>query len=580
MSKIQKLELTWVGKDEKEEIEPRILVENPELSHVYNRDRNGQLSLINKDGDFDNMLIHGDNLLALKALEQDFAGKVKCIYIDPPYNTGSAFEHYDDNLEHSIWLNLMRSRLELLRNLLRDDGIIAIEIDDNEQAYLKVLCDEIFGRNNFVTMLTIESGEVFGTKAAHINKTFVKVKDYILLYKKNSDIELQVRPLWTKIAEPFDSHYSNFINEDTLEKIPLLSIIKSNNDACKLFEQYQLRISLENISKLMDLNKQFCNYILNELSTKIFQDQPYTVDLGGFAQSMQVGKIYKKNGRLLFKTSGGTIRYYKPFSDSLHLTDDYVPEYCRSTARGDLWKNYHTDMRNIDDEGNVKFKSSKKSERLIRDILYSLTNEGDLVLDSFLGSGTTCAVAHKMKRKWIGVEMGNHAYTHCIPRINSVIEGTDLTGVTERTNWQGGGSYKFYELAPSLVIKDSHGREIINPEYNANMLAAAMAKHEGFKYNPDRNNAYKQGFASEKSFIFTTTNHITAEYLDEIASNFADDEYLIINCKSFDGNIANNYKNITIKKIPQSILGKCVFNKDNYNLNIINLPVEDDNAEE
>ena len=250
------------------------------------------------------------------------------------------------------------------------------------------------------------------------------------------------------------------------------------------------------------------------------------------------------------------------------------------TLRGDLWLDFEKDMGNVSKEGNVKFPASKKPERLIYDILYSSTEEGDIVLDSFLGSGTTCAVAHKMKRKWIGVELGDHAYTHCVPRLNAIIEGQDPTGVTERTNWENGGSYRFYELAPSLVIKDSHDREIINPEYNANMLAAAMAKHEGFKYCPNKDNVYKQGFASEKSFIFTTTTHLTAEYLDEIAEHFADDEFLVINCKSFDGNISNNYKNIKIKKIPQSILGKCVFGKDNYNLNIINLPTEEGADEE
>ena len=143
MSKIQKLELTWVGKNEQEEIEPRILVENPELSHIYETAANGQVKMINDDGTFDNMLIHGDNLLALKALEQDFAGQVKCIYIDPPFNTGSAFENYDDNTEHSIWLNLMFKRLKILHNLLSDDGSIYVHIDNREEAYLKVIMDEI-----------------------------------------------------------------------------------------------------------------------------------------------------------------------------------------------------------------------------------------------------------------------------------------------------------------------------------------------------------------------------------------------------------------------------------------------------
>lgn len=540
-----KLELTWVGKNEEIKLEPRILVEDKSKSYG--------------DPNSENMLIHGDNLLALKALEKDFAGKIKCIYIDPPYNTGAAFEHYDDNLEHSTWLNLMKPRLEILRTLLREDGVIAIEIDDHEQAYLKILCDEIFGRKNFVTMLTIESGEVFGTKAAHINKTFVKVKDYIMIYKKNSEIELKIKPLWTKTQEPFDSHYSNYINSQTLEKQPLLSVIKSNDQICDMFKQYRLRISLENISTLMNLNKDFSAYIINKLATNIFQDQPYTADLGSFSDNMEIGKIYLKNDKLLFKTSSGTIRYYKPFSDSLHYTDDYISEYCRSTARGDLWKNYHTDMRNIDDEGLVKFKSSKKSERLIRDLLYSLTNEKDWILDSFLGSGTTIAVAHKMKRKWIGIEMGNHAYTHCKERIDRIIKGKDSSGVSERENWQGGGGYKFYELAESLLVKNEKLPIYqINPNYTFEMMCEAICKIEGFDYKLEGS---FHGKSSENRFIHITTEFVNAEYIKNLSKELSEKQSLLIYSTKFATDLRLP-DNIVVKKIPKDLLKKCKFENE------------------
>ena len=540
-----KLELTWVGKNEEIKLEPRILVEDKSKSYG--------------DPNTENMLIHGDNLLALKALEKDFAGKIKLVYIDPPYNTGSAFEFYEDNLEHSIWLSLMKPRLELLKNLLGENGVIAIEIDDNEQAYLRVLCDEIFGRNSFIAMLTIESGEVFGTKAAHINKTFVKVKDYILLYRKNSEVELQVKPLWTKIAEPFDNHYSNYIDEQTLEKKSLIDVLKSNENVCRIFEQYKLRINLDNISTLMSLNKEFSNFILNELSTKIFQDQPYSADLGEFAQSMQVGKIYKRNGKLLFKTSGGTIRYYKPFSDSLHCTDDYAQEYCRATARGDLWKNYHTDMRNIDDEGNVKFKSSKKSERLLRDLIFSLTDEQDIVLDSFLGSGTTIAVAHKMKRKWIGIEMGNHAYTHCKTRIDAIIDGKDLSGITNRENWKGGGGYKFYELAESLLVKNEKLPIYqINPNYTFEMMCEAICKIEGFDYMIEGS---FHGKSSENRFIHITTEFVNAEYIKNLSKELSEKQSLLIYSTKFATDLRLP-DNIVVKKIPKDLLKKCKFESE------------------
>ena len=187
----KKLELTWVGKDKKILVEPRILIENKELSNVEN------------DGNTENMLIHGDNLLALKALEPKYAGKIKCIYIDPPYNTGSAFEHYDDNLEHSIWLGLMRERLVILRNLLSEDGSIWIQIDDEEQAYLKVLCDEIFGRKNFLNMISVNMKNVAGASGGGEDKRLKKNCEYILVYSKNYESILSFKGsyVYTEMSE-------------------------------------------------------------------------------------------------------------------------------------------------------------------------------------------------------------------------------------------------------------------------------------------------------------------------------------------------------------------------------------------
>lgn len=175
----QKLELTWIGKENDFFVEPRVLILDEEKS--YKKE-----NLIN-DSYFDNMLIHGDNLLALKALEKDYTGKIKCIYIDPPYNTGSAFEHYDDNLEHSTWLSLMNERLIILKNLLSDDGVIWIQIDDEEQAYLKVLCDEIFGRNNFLNMLSVKMKNIAGASGGGEDRRLKKNVEYILVYTKKYD---------------------------------------------------------------------------------------------------------------------------------------------------------------------------------------------------------------------------------------------------------------------------------------------------------------------------------------------------------------------------------------------------------
>ena len=240
---------------------------------------------------------------------------------------------------------------------------------------------------------------------------------------------------------------------------------------------------------------------------------------------------------------------------------------------GDLW--IDIDFQNTQNEGKVSFPASKKPEALIKRILDMVTEEGDIVLDSFLGSGTTCAVAHKMRRKWIGIELGDHAYTHCKVRLDAIIKNEDLGGITKSVNWQGGGGYKFYELAPTLIKEDDFGQTIINPEYNAEMLASAVAKHEGYFYNPDNSVFWKQSNNQGKSYLFVTTNHVNSQLIETIKADMQEDEFVLIVCKSFDSN-CNSYKNIAIKKIPQSLLKNCKFGVDNYNLNIICPPEYDE----
>lgn len=214
-----------------------------------------------------------------------------------------------------------------------------------------------------------------------------------------------------------------------------------------------------------------------------------------------------------------------------------------------------------------------KPEKLVSLILYIGTNPGDLVLDSFLGSGTTAAVAHKMGRRYIGIEMGEHAYTHCKVRLDKVIAGEDAGGVTQAAGWQGGGGYRFYELVPSLINEDAFGEAVINPDYDANMLAAAMALHEGYTYQPDSAVFWKQSMGSENSYLFVTTRHLSGGFLDSIRHTMEEGEYLMIACRSYDAGLERAYDSITIKKIPQILLSRCEFGRDNYNLNIIHPPV-------
>ena len=217
-----------------------------------------------------------------------------------------------------------------------------------------------------------------------------------------------------------------------------------------------------------------------------------------------------------------------------------------------------------------------KPERLIELVLSVASNPGDLVLDSFLGSGTTAAVAHKMGRRYIGIEMGDHAYTHCKTRLDKVISDEDKGGITKSTNWQGGGGYRFYELAPSLINEDPFGEYIINPDYDADMLAAAVALHEGFTYQPNADMFWKQSVGNEKSYLFVTTRHLNSTFLDSIKDSMEDDEYLIIACRSFESGLDKAYDHITLKKIPQMLLSRCEFGKTDYNLNIVHPPVYED----
>lgn len=203
------------------------------------------------------------------------------------------------------------------------------------------------------------------------------------------------------------------------------------------------------------------------------------------------------------------------------------------------------------------------------------TKEGDIVLDSFLGSGTTAAVAHKMKRKWIGIELGEHAKTHCLPRLKAVCEGTDQGGISKAVNWKGGGGFKFYEIAPSLLNKDKYNQWIINPNYNAQLLAAALSRHEGFIYSPDKSIVWKQGYATENHFIFTTTNTITPDVVEQILSEMKPEESLRICCTAFTENCNDVSSQIEIKKIPSVLLKRYEFEKEDYctDTSIINMPV-------
>lgn len=521
-SKYKKLELCWPGKDIEIKPEPRVLIEDPEKSYG--------------EADSENLLIHADNLLALKALEQNFSGKIKCVYIDPPYNTGNAFEHYDDGLEHSTWLNLMKPRLEILHKLLSDDGSIWISIDDDESHYLKVFCDEIFGRKNFVANV------IWQKKFSPQNdaKWFSDMHDHILVFAKNKEIW---KPNLLPRTEQMNSRYKNPDNDPR-------GVWSSSDLSVKTYsEAYDYPITTPS-GKVIYPTKGRCW----RTSKENFQ------------------KLVDEN-RVWFGEKGDNVPRLKRFLTD--VKDGLTPSTIWLQQEVGHNQEARQEAKSFVSENAF---STPKPERLLERIIFIATSEGDIVLDSFLGSGTTSAVAHKMKRKWIGTELGNHANTHCLPRLKAVCDGTDQGGISKAVEWKGGGGFKFYNLAPSLLNKDKYNQWVINPNYNADLLAAAMARQEGFTYSPDESVVWKQGFATENHFIFTTTNTITPDVVEQILGEMKPDESLRICCIAFIEECNDISNRIEIKKIPEVLLGKCEFGKEDYctDTNIINMPIDPD----
>ena len=516
---MQRLELTWIGKGENPEVEPRILIHDPSKDYG--------------DPDTRNMLIHGDNLLALKALEQEYSGKIKCIYIDPPYNTGSAFEQYDDNLEHSTWLQLMYARLLILKNLLAEDGSIWMSIDDDEGHYLKVLCDEIFGRDNFVNTL------IWHKKGTRSNdaRWFSDNHDFILVYAKD-------KATWKPalLPRPADS-VKGYSNPD--------------NDPRGVWASGPCHVKTPNPKDI---------YPIVTPSGKTYM--PPAGTSWRFSQA-RFAELVADN-RIWFGKNGGNVPRYKRFLTEVQ--DGFVPTTI--WFREEVGDNQEA-KKEVKAFNSKSVFATPKPERLLQRIIYLSTQPGDLVLDSFLGSGTTAAVAQKMNRKWIGIELGDHCYTHCKPRLDKVIDG-EQGGVSKELGWTGGGGYRFYELAPSLIKKDQYGNSVFSDEYNTDMLVAAVAKINGFTYEPDNDCFWKQGFSQDNSFIFVTTQYLTAAVLDGISSDLKPLERLLVCASAFDLGLDRRYDNITVRKIPESILDKCRYGVDNYNLNIVELPACDD----
>jgi adenine-specific DNA-methyltransferase len=526
MSKKQKLELTWIGKENRPKLEPRILLEVPAQSfHAKQR--------VTEHDIFDNRLIFGDNLLALKALEQEFTGKVKCIFIDPPYNTGSAFEHYDDGIEHSIWLSLMRDRLELLRKLLTDDGSLWITLDDNESHYFKVMADEVFGRRNFVATFVWQKTLTRRNDA----KIVSSAHDYVLLYAR--DIER----VGLNRQVPDARQRATYSNRDNDPRGDWLAVP---------FHAPNLRPNL--------------TYPITTPGGKILMPPP------GRHWSTTKEKLadLRSDNRIYFGRDGNGMAQRKKFW--LESEVSIVP-----------WTWWPYEEAGDNREANREAKEiaalagidvifdTPKPEKLIKRILELATQSGDLVLDSFAGSGTTGAVSQKMCRRWIMIEAEEQIHSHIIPRLRIVIGGEDPGGVTEATGWKGGGGFRYFKLAPSLLEKDKWDNWVISKEYKAAMLAEAICKLEGFTYAPSETLYWQQGYSTERDFLYVTTAHLTPEQLQQLSEEVGTERTLLVLCTAFRGK-SDRYPNLTVKKIPTQVLSRCEWGHDDYSLQVENLP--------
>lgn len=535
MSK-QKLELTWIGKEKRPKLEPRILLEDPEKSyHAKHR--------VSDNDIFDNRLIFGDNLLALKALEHEFSGRVNCVFIDPPYNTGSAFEHYDDGLEHSIWLGLMRDRLEVIRRLLSENGSLWITIDDNEAHYLKVLCDEIFGRQNFVGNAVWEKAD-----SPRMDAQFFSVRhDHLLVYAK--DI---TKAAWNKLATGgAPDHYDKTDSAGRRYYLKPLRAMGGQGDSRAARPTLYYPLVAPDGSEVYPVRQDGTDGAWRWNKNKVEQERE------------RIDWIQGRNG---------WTPYYRIYAEenATRPPETIWPHGevgSNRTSKAEV-KKLFPDL--------VPF-GTPKPERLLHRVISIATNPGDLVLDSFAGSGTTGAVAHKMGRRWIMVELGEHCHTHVIPRLVKVIDGDDPGGITDDVDWAGGGGFRYYRLAPTLIINDRWGNPVINPEYNAAMLAEALAKLEGFNYAPSETHWWQHGHSSERDFIYVTTQNLSAEQLQALSDEVGPEQSLLVCCAAFYGvtaaKAAERWPNLTLKKIPKMVLARCHWGHDDYSLNVTNLPM-------
>ena len=402
---------------------------------------------------------------------------------------------------------------------------------------MSILLDEIFSRHNFVAHITYERSAVAGLGQGGY---LVNTTEHILLYKKGILPE-KTNLSYEELGFNIIKRYNRFVSDFGTRTLVREFVAKSNGEKVRVYEHTGVGIETISLRDVKNRENTIRQKFVEHLDTlfrgnRVQKENEFQNDI---IDSLEKGEFYSVDyipSRGKNKGEQTTLYYYNCellswLKDTTTLENGMLTKSQKMTT---LWKHGEIPKADIANEGSVYFPRSKKPEQLLKRIIEMSTEPGDIVLDSFLGSGTTAAVAHKMGRKYIGVEMGEHAYTHCKVRLDAVIAGQDALGITKAVNWQGGGGYRFYELAPSLINKDVFDEFVINEEYDADMLAAAVALHEGFNYQPDDKLFWKQSVGNEKSYLFVTTRHLNSTYLDAIKDTMEDGEYLIIACRSFD----------------------------------------------
>ena len=485
----------------------------------YDKDGEHEVKEIKED---DNFIIKGNNLVVLHSLKKRYAGKVKCIYIDPPYNTGSDSFGYNDRFNHSTWLTFMKNRLVIAKELLCDDGVIFVQCDDNEQAYLKVLMDEIFDNHNFLNCIAVKMSEPSGIKMSHVEKRLPKLKEYILLYKKNT-----VKLNEMKIPkENWDDEYKTVIVNLTKEELDFIKKVCKNENRIEeeihkvnqlLFKAEYKSLSEIYIEENIKTKKDKNNYNYKN-AYRIFR----ATSVSEKSTELLVKLKEKYEGRTFFSQITPQNKMYiikgdfditmkKPRTQVI-FADEYL-----NYNPGDFWMDIKT--TGLDNQGNVSLKNGKKPEVLIQRIIELVTNEKDLVLDFHLGSGTTAAVAHKINRQYIGVEQMDYIENVSIERMRKVISG-EQGGISKNVNWKGGGDFVYCELKNDAQDYKNKVREAQNTEELLELLKIAK-KSSFLSYRIDskkikQNKFLELSFANQKQLLLeiVDNNNLYVNYKD------------------------------------------------------------------